>query len=67
MSGSNAFLVYPQRTKDQLAKCSVDELMQEPGVKAILGSTKKIAVGNAETFYKALQQYVDSKEKVDKP
>jgi hypothetical protein len=57
-------LVYPQKTKDQLAICSVDELIKEPGVKAILGSTKKIAVGNAETFYRSLQHYVDSKEKV---
>jgi hypothetical protein len=61
---ANIFSVYPHRTKDELASCTAEELMQEPSVKAVLGTTKNIAKRDPDLFYRALQHYVDSKEKV---
>ncbi|KAF8866379.1 hypothetical protein BDZ45DRAFT_639507 [Acephala macrosclerotiorum] len=57
--------VYPNKTKDDLANCTVERLMQEPGVKNVLGTTRKITRGHSDLFYKALQRYVDSKEKAE--
>jgi ribosome biogenesis GTPase A len=58
--------VYPLKTKDMLASSTVEQLMNENGVKEILGTTKSITKRSSETFYRALQAYVDSKEKKDK-
>ncbi|KAL3424846.1 hypothetical protein PVAG01_04127 [Phlyctema vagabunda] len=55
--------VYPQKTKDMLAKISVEDLMKETEVKAVLGTVKHVNRARPEPFYKALQHYVDSKEK----
>jgi len=49
-----------------LAKATVEELMNDPGVKRVLGSTTKIQNACPEPFYKDLQHYVDSKEKSTK-
>lgn len=38
--------------------------MRVPGVANVLGTTKNIAKRHSDMFYKALQRYVDSKEKV---
>ncbi|KUJ22436.1 uncharacterized protein LY89DRAFT_714238 [Mollisia scopiformis] len=56
--------VYPNKSKDELAKCTIEQLMREPTVKDVLGTTKKIARGDPSLFYKSLQHFVDSKEKV---
>lgn len=55
--------VYPHKTKEELAKATVEDLMKEPEVKAVLGTIKNIEKPRPEPFYKALQFYVDSKEK----
>ncbi|RDW67742.1 hypothetical protein BP6252_09138 [Coleophoma cylindrospora] len=55
--------VYPQKTKDDLAKSSVEDLMREPGVREVLGTTKHVENALPDMFYKALQSFVDSKEK----
>lgn len=55
--------VYPNKTKEMLAKSTVEELMDEPEVKSVLGTTKNVEKARPEPFYKALQHYVDSKEK----
>ncbi|KAI9053759.1 hypothetical protein LZ554_002710 [Drepanopeziza brunnea f. sp. 'monogermtubi'] len=55
--------VYPSCTRDDLANSSVEKLLSEPEVRKVLGTTKKIENSKPEFFYKALQSYVDSKEK----
>ncbi|OCL10223.1 hypothetical protein AOQ84DRAFT_387654 [Glonium stellatum] len=56
--------VYPQKTKEMLAKSDVKSLMQDKSLLNILGTTKKISEADPEPFYRRLQTYVDSKEKV---
>jgi hypothetical protein len=46
--------VYPNKTKDELANCTVERLMNEPEVKAVLGTIKNIEKERPEPFYKAL-------------
>ncbi|KAF1918118.1 hypothetical protein BDU57DRAFT_528585 [Ampelomyces quisqualis] len=58
--------VYPKRTRDSLSDCTVESLMAERSVMAILGTTKKISTAYPDLFYQQLQRYVDSKEKVTK-
>ncbi|KAI0396243.1 hypothetical protein F5Y17DRAFT_420083 [Xylariaceae sp. FL0594] len=56
--------VYPQKTKDMLARASPEELAQEPAVRRVLGTRKLLKAGTAKNLYSRLQQYVDSKEKL---
>ncbi|KAF2826280.1 hypothetical protein CC86DRAFT_350866 [Ophiobolus disseminans] len=58
--------VYPKRTRDSLSDCTIESLMTESEVLAVLGTTKKINTASPNAFYKRLQGYVDSKEKVSK-
>jgi regulator of replication initiation timing len=58
--------VYPKITRDSLNDCTVESLMSEKSVLAVLGTTKKINTATPYTFYQQLQRYVDSKEKVSK-
>ena len=53
--------VYPRKTKEDIAGCSIPKLLQE--VSHILGTTRDIKETNSTTFYKRLQTFVDSKEK----
>ncbi|KAK5634142.1 hypothetical protein RRF57_009856 [Xylaria bambusicola] len=55
--------VYPQKTRDMLAQASPQDLANEPAIRAILGTTKKLAKETAKDLYQGLQHYVDSKEK----
>ncbi|KAK0126069.1 hypothetical protein ONS95_007689 [Cadophora gregata] len=55
--------VYPSWTKEELARSSVADLMKEECVKNVLGTIKKIEKSQPAYFYRALQSYVDSKEK----
>jgi len=55
--------VYPSKKKDELATTTVERLMNEPEVKALLGTTQQIQNSRPIPFYRALQYYVDSKEK----
>ena len=54
--------VYPKKTKEDMAKSNVATLLEE--VSGILGVTKKIQDDDSMKFYRSLQHYVDSKEKV---
>lgn len=58
--------VYPKITKESLEKYSIHNLMSEKDVLDVLGTTKKIRTAQPGSFYKELQRYVDSKEKVTK-
>lgn len=55
--------VYPHKTKEMLAACTVEELMNENAVKKVLGTTIKVGRPKPEDFYRQVQSYVDSKEK----
>lgn len=56
--------VYPHKTKDMLVDSSVDALLKEKAVRQVLGTMQTISEARPESFYKRLQEYVDSKEKV---
>lgn len=58
--------VYPRKTRDSLSDCTVESLMSDKTVLAVLGTTKMITTASSTTFYRQLQRYVDSKEKVSK-
>jgi hypothetical protein len=58
--------VYPKKTRDSLQDCTIDDLMSENSVSAVLGTTKDISSAYPNSFYQQLQKYVDSKEKVTK-
>ena len=53
--------VYPQKTKEDIAKSSIDSMLRE--VSHVLHSSKKIEESDSLRFYKRLQHFVDSKEK----
>lgn len=55
--------VYPKMTKDMIAQSSPDRLAREPAVRAVLGTVKSLQSTTAAGLYRALQTYVDSKEK----
>lgn len=57
------YSVYPQKTKEVLAKSSVEDLLNDPAIKKVLGTTMTIERSKSDTFYKALQNIIDSKEK----
>lgn len=53
--------VYPQKTKEDISRSSIDRLLQE--VSTILGARRNIKETDSLMFYKKLQSFVDSKEK----
>lgn len=55
--------VYPNLTRDDIAKTSAEDLMKYPSVQKVLGTTKIIERSQPLQFYKALQSFVDSREK----
>ncbi|RYP00448.1 hypothetical protein DL763_000800 [Monosporascus cannonballus] len=56
--------VYPSKTKEMLAEGTPESFANEPAVRGILGSMKKLNEETASGLYRRLQHYVDSKEKV---
>lgn len=56
--------VYSQKTKEQHAASSLEQLMNEPGIKVVLGTIKNIEKAHSNTFYDALRKHLNSKEKV---
>ncbi|KAI9745714.1 MAG: hypothetical protein M1818_001250 [Claussenomyces sp. TS43310] len=58
--------VYPDMTKEDIAKSTVVELMQQPVIRSVLGTTRKVEEVQPDRFYRRLQHYVDSKEKSTK-
>ncbi|KAF2139631.1 uncharacterized protein K452DRAFT_300175 [Aplosporella prunicola CBS 121167] len=59
--------VYPQKTKEMLAEGGPDMLLRDAEVKKVLGTTKHINEDDSKQFYKRLQFFVDSQEKVTGP
>jgi ABC-type glutathione transport system ATPase component len=55
--------VYPRLTRDDIANTSIGELMRQPSVQRVLGTTKTVEEARSDRFYRILQSYVDSKEK----
>lgn len=55
--------VYPQKTKEDIAKSNIRDLLREPAVRNVLGTTKTVEEARPDRFYRILQTYVDSKEK----
>jgi hypothetical protein len=55
--------VYPQKTKEDLVNSNIRELMREPAIRNVLGTTKTVAEARSDRFYRILQTFVDSKEK----
>lgn len=53
--------VYPKKTKEDIAKSSVEAMLSE--VAHILGETKEVEEDDCLKFYRQLQRYIDSKEK----
>ena len=55
--------VYNKYTNEMLAQSSIDALMENKNVSAVLGTTKRINAQDPSSFYDRLQHYVDSREK----
>ncbi|KAI5816791.1 hypothetical protein BZA77DRAFT_263802 [Pyronema omphalodes] len=60
---SKLHAVYPQKTKEDLTRCSPEALLKEKTVCSVLGKTQVVTEDDSCRFYKALQKYVDSGEK----
>lgn len=54
--------VYPKRIKEDIAASSVEKMVEE--VSHILGTEREIEETDSLKFYKKLQHFVDSKEKI---
>ncbi|MCJ1400989.1 hypothetical protein MMC11_004200 [Xylographa trunciseda] len=54
--------VYPKKTKEDISNSNVKKMLQD--VSHVLGQTRKIRESESLMFYKRLQHFVDSKEKV---
>lgn len=57
--------VYWRLTREDLVNSSIEKLMADHSVRGLLGTTKYIKDRHCDTFYKTLQHYVDSKEKLE--
>ncbi|KAF2455772.1 hypothetical protein BDY21DRAFT_288795 [Lineolata rhizophorae] len=60
---SKIMAVYPQLTKEGIARTTPQQLMNRIRERHILGTTKRVRDSSPTRFYKQLQRYVDSKEK----
>jgi len=56
--------VYPHQPQHSLNECIVEGLMSDRKLAARLGTTQSINTAEPGSFYRQLQKYVDSKEKV---
>lgn len=54
--------VYPKKTKEDIGNSSISSMLKE--VSHILGKTQKIQHDDSLLFYRQLQRYIDSQEKV---
>jgi hypothetical protein len=54
--------VYHKHTKDQLQKSTIDQLMNVPSIKPVLGTVRRINSRDCGSFYQRLQHYVDSQQ-----
>lgn len=56
--------VYPQKTREMIAKGTPQDFANDACVQDVLGSVKFLSEGSAKELYGKLQTYVDSKEKI---
>ena len=56
--------VYPNYSREQFQKCSVEDLINHRNVLDILGTTKEVTASNSLLFYKQVQSFIDSREKI---
>ncbi|KAH8691825.1 hypothetical protein BGW36DRAFT_437369 [Talaromyces proteolyticus] len=56
--------VYPSYTKNQLENSTISKLIEHPNVQKVLGRVESVVETNSKQFYKNLQTYVDSREKM---
>ncbi|MCJ1384792.1 hypothetical protein MMC17_007910 [Xylographa soralifera] len=54
--------VYPKKTKEDISNSNIKKMLQD--VSHLLGNTRKITESDSLMFYRGLQHFVDSKEKV---
>jgi len=57
--------VYPNITKASLKQYNVDELMADRRISALLGTRRVIRGDTGASFYKELQELIDSRDKID--
>ncbi|GAP88484.1 putative tat pathway signal sequence protein [Rosellinia necatrix] len=57
--------VYSGIDRKMITETNAKTLVDDPTVKALLGTTKIVREGTAEELYKAIQTYVDSKSKAN--
>ncbi|KAK3398289.1 hypothetical protein B0T20DRAFT_453071 [Sordaria brevicollis] len=55
--------VYPRLVKETMPRHNPVELVNDPRVRIVLGTTRKLRATTAGDLYRQLQSYVDSKEK----
>ncbi|KAK3337946.1 hypothetical protein B0H65DRAFT_308231 [Neurospora tetraspora] len=55
--------VYPRLVKETMPRHNPVELVNQPSVRNVLGTTRKLQATTAGGLYRQLQSYVDSKEK----
>jgi hypothetical protein len=55
--------VYPKLNKKDVGQCDVKTLLDDPEVKALLGTTKTLRTQTAAELYKGVRVYVDGKSK----
>lgn len=55
--------VYPRLVKETMPRHDPVELVNQPSVRSVLGTTRKLQATTASSLYRQLQSYVDSKEK----
>jgi hypothetical protein len=55
--------VYPDITKQTMDQYTVDELMADPKVASVLGTQRIIQHDHVESFYRELQELIDSRDK----
>ncbi|KAI1338014.1 hypothetical protein F5Y15DRAFT_407896 [Xylariaceae sp. FL0016] len=55
--------VYPSLTSEDFARAQVEDFLNVPSVRAILGTTRTLRHPTVDKLYKAVKPYVDSKDK----
>lgn len=63
---SKIMAVYPHLTKEASASTSPAALAQQSSILGVVGSVKELRATTSSQLFDALQQYVDSKEKVQR-
>jgi GTPase SAR1 family protein len=57
--------VYHKHTKESLQRSTIEQLMNVPSIKPILGTVRRINSRDCASFYQRLQHYVDSQQNLN--